>query len=91
MKIVYRVHAIKRMFRRNISDEDVKQVLENGEVIESYEDDLPYPSCLMLGWVQERPIHVVAAENRDEKEMIVVTAYEPDLGQWGADFKTRKK
>ncbi len=50
-KLVFRVHAIQRMFERSIQDEDVRTVLRQGEVIEAYPDDTPYPSYLMLGWV----------------------------------------
>ncbi len=48
--LVFRIHAIKRMFQRRISKEDVQEVLETGETIETYPDDEPYPSRLLLGW-----------------------------------------
>ena len=57
-------------------------VLSIGEVIEDYPDDTPYPSNLILGWIKGRPIHVVAAHNSDEKEIVVITVYEPDPQQW---------
>lgn len=91
MKIVYRLHAIKRMFRRNISQEDVRRVIEAGEIIENYPEDLPYPSRLVLEWGGSRPIHVVVAENRTDEELIVITAYEPDPDQWEEGFRRRKK
>jgi hypothetical protein len=34
--VVFRVHAIQRMFERRISVEDVKAVIERGEVVEDY-------------------------------------------------------
>ena len=42
----FRVRAIRRMFERGITEEDVAHVLSTGEVIEEYPDDLPYPSRL---------------------------------------------
>ena len=36
-------HIIKRMFQRNISTNDIECVLMNGEIIEEYPDDYPYP------------------------------------------------
>jgi len=39
--LVYRVHALQRMFERGITEEDVHHVLETGEVIERYPDDRP--------------------------------------------------
>jgi len=48
-RITFRVHAVRRMFRRAISVEDVRRVLADGETIEDYPDDKPYPSRLLLG------------------------------------------
>jgi hypothetical protein len=88
-KIVFRVHAILRMFERRIEEEDVQHVLKDGEVIEDYPMDKPYPSRLILGWCGSRPIHVVAADNHDDKETIVITAYEPESNKWDPTFRRR--
>lgn len=88
--LIFRVHAIKRMFQRQISKDDVRQVLEAGETIETYPQDRPYPSRLVLGWRQARPLHVVAADNTDNGETIVITTYEPDPEEWERDCKTRR-
>lgn len=89
-KLVYRVHALQRMAQRSISDADVRHVLANGEVIEDYPYDTPYPSRLMLGWRGVRPIHVVAAENATAGETIIITVYEPDPTLWTPDFRRRR-
>lgn len=89
-KIVFRVHAIQKMFERNIGHVDVKAVIEQGEVIRDYPDDKPYPSRLMLGWRGERPIHIVVANDPSNDEIIIITAYEPDPAIWEADFKRKK-
>ena len=78
------------MVQRGISTEDVRQVLDSGQVIAEYPEDDPYPSRLMLGWIGSRPIHVAAADNRDDLTTVVITVYEPDLSQWEPDFRTRK-
>jgi hypothetical protein len=78
------------MFEREISKEDVRQALETGTIVESYPDDEPYPSRLVLGWSGVRPIHVVVADNRDEDEIIVITVYEPDPGRWEPGFSERR-
>lgn len=90
-EIGYPVHARRRMFTRGISDEDVRHALETGEVIEEYPDDRPYPSRLVLGYQEGRPLHVVAAITIDADETIVITAYEPDAERWEAGFKERKR
>ena len=88
--VVFRVHAVQRMFERGISVGHVHQVLANGEVIEEYPDDYPYPSRLMLGWIATRPLHVVAAIKPDDHEVIIITVYEPDKALWEPDFRRRK-
>jgi len=90
-KLVFRVHAVQRMFERNISREDVRAVLATGEVIRGYPDDTPYPSYLILGWRGERPLHVVAADNHAARETIIITVYQPDPDQWEPDFRSKKR
>jgi hypothetical protein len=90
-KLVFRVHAINRMFERSISVDDVKEALLNAEVVMDYPTDKPYPSRLLLGWASGRPLHMVVAENPDENERIVITVYEPDSAIWESDFRRRTK
>jgi hypothetical protein len=78
------------MYERGITADDVREVVESGEAIEMYPEDLPYPSRLMLGWRGTRPIHVVVAENQEEDEVVVVTVYEPEEALWAPGFRRRK-
>lgn len=78
------------MFERNISKADVLKVLTTGQIIENYPTDHPYPSCLRLGFVNNRPLHVVTAEATDEAITIIITVYEPDLARWETGFEKRK-
>lgn len=89
MEYIYRVHAIERMFQRDIYEYQVEEVVEHGEVIERYIDDKPYPSFLVLGYVDSVALHVVYAKD-DESNIIVITAYRPNLNKWQNDFKTRR-
>lgn len=89
--IIFRIHAIQRMFERRISDETVRQVLEHGEMIEDYSEEMLHPGGLMSGRRGRRPLHVVMAENTSEGEVIVITAYEPDPSQWKPGSRDRKK
>lgn len=88
--VIFRLHAVQRMFERNISTENVRRVLSEGVVIEEYPDDTPYPSRLILGWCEGRPIHVVVAINEEDSSVIVVTVYEPDQEKWDADLSRRR-
>lgn len=36
---------------REISLEDIQNVINDGELIETYPNDYPYPSCLILGYI----------------------------------------
>ena len=48
-KLIFRKHALQRMFQRSISTGDVGSVLADGKCIIAYPEDTPYPSRLMLG------------------------------------------
>lgn len=78
------------MFERKISETDVVEVLTTGKIIEDYPTDMPYPSCLTLGFVKERPLHVVSAEATDDATTVIITVYEPDLIRWNPGFEKRR-
>ena len=90
-QVVFRVHAIQRMFQRGVTEMDVRVILATGETIETYPDDTPYPSRLVLGWCRGRPLHVVVADNAAAQETIVITVYEPDPDQWEDGFRQRRQ
>ena len=79
------------MFRRNIALEEVKFILNAGEVISEYPDDKPYPCFLILGFIDHRPLHLLAAKDSETGNCIMVTAYEPDKNLWSLDFKTKNR
>lgn len=88
--IRWTAHVLKRLLQRGISQADVVQAIQGGEIIEDYPDDYPYPSCLLLGaGAAGDPLHVCCGRGPDEIWMI--TAYHPDLDEWEVDLKTRKK
>ena len=84
-------HAVRRMFERGISIDDVLAVLSNGERIASYPEDRPYPSHLVLGWRFGRPLHVVVAVDAVTNRCAVVTLYEPTSALWEPGFRARKQ
>ena len=79
------------MFERKISVEAVRQVLQSGEMIEDYSEDMPAPGGLISSQRGHRPLHVVMAENTEQAELVVITVYEPDPSQWNVGFRTRKE
>ena len=84
------MHGQVRLRERGISVADVITAVDNGEIIEQYEDDYPLPSCLILGQdLSNRNIHIVAS--KDGGIIYLITAYEPSTDKWMQDFKTRKR
>lgn len=88
--IILTEHARIRLIERNIKMQDVINCIETGEIIKQYEDDKPFPSCLILGMaIDNKYLHVVVSMNNNYIHLI--TAYFPNLEQWEPDFKTRKE
>jgi len=79
------------MYERGISYQEVKKVIEEGEIIESYPEDKPYPTYLILGFPKGKPVHVVFAVDRKSNMGIVITVYRPNPLLWEEDFRRRKK
>lgn len=88
-KLKFRAHAIRRMFEQAIAEADVEYVFSSGEEIRVYPEDRPYPSRLVLGWVGGRPLHVVAADDAEAGETIIITVYQPDPLRWDETFRRR--
>ncbi len=87
--LLYSDHAVKAMVSRFIRSYEVEDVINNGEIIKHYNTDKPYPSYLLLKFVNSRPLHVVLAQNPECNECIIVTCYQPDPKIWTKDFKSK--
>ena len=87
--IYFSRHALQRMFQRAITEEAVLRTLDNGQIVEEYPDDHPYPSRLMLGNHDGCPLHVVVAYDAANRQCIVITAYVPGPDQWDDTFSRR--
>lgn len=73
-----------------ISTDEILAVLDAGEIIEEYPDDVPYPSCLIFGRTQTgRSLHVVCAPVEEEGRLIIITVYQPNPTRWEADWRRR--
>ena len=87
--IVFRVHAVQRMFEREISVKNVRKILDTGEIIEDYSAEMPEPGRLMLGYQGKRPVHIVLSENSKDNQVIIVTVYIPGRDRWKKDHRSR--
>jgi hypothetical protein len=87
-QFIWRKHALERMLQRAILRDEVIHCALHGEIIESYPEDYPYPSSLVLK-IGIEPLHIVMALNGEE--CYIITAYRPNGDEFENDFKTRKK
>ena len=78
------------MFERSISKPDVIAAISSGEVIEDYPSDKPFPSQLLLGFAEGRPLHVAAARDKATRTVHVITTYEPNRSLWSDDYRKRR-
>ena len=91
-KCLYLPHAIRQMSRpeRMITTNEVRSVIENGEIIEDYPENSRGHSCLVLGKGKNgRPIHIVCSAK--DEFLAIITAYIPDPNDWSKDYKVRVK
>ncbi len=88
--ILFRAHAVQRMFEREISVSKVRKALEAEDVVEDYSSETPEPSRLIMGFQGKRPFHVVTSENPEANEITVITVYLPDANKWKKDYRSRK-
>lgn len=93
-RVLYSAHAVKEMRDEELGqivDAEVYELVCDGEIIEQYPDDTPYPSCLVYGTTTGgRPLHTVCAFNRESANVVIVTVYQPDPEMW-EDYRRRIK
>jgi hypothetical protein len=88
-KFEFSRHAFRRAVERNISEQEIREVGAQAEIIEDYPEDKYSPSALLLGFTAAgRPLHfqVSFAETDLTK---IITIYEPDPSEW-LDYRTRR-
>jgi len=73
------------MRQRHIRMNDIKNAIAEGEIIEQYPADYPFPSCL----INAENIHIVCSIG--EECLYIITAYRPSPERWEADGKKRKE
>ncbi len=84
-------HAHDEAEKDQLSYDDIFVSVFQGEVIEDYPDDMPYPSCLIYGSTFNREsIHSVWAYNQETRSAVLVTVYRPDKNRW-LDWITRRR
>lgn len=82
-------HAVDQSIIRRITVQEVREIFNNGEVIEDYPEDKYGPSCLILGRTRAgRPLHLQCSY--PARPLVkIITLYEPDPDLW-IDFRVRR-
>ncbi len=91
-KILWSLHAVRKLRTENLRKSAVEKSLRNAVLVEDYQPcGRPLPDCLVLGFTDRDPLHVVAAIDKDFDRIFIVTVYRPDPKRWENDWKKRKK
>jgi len=84
-------HADEEAAADQLSFDEIFLSVLQGEIIEDYPTDKPYPSCLIYGQTfSGDPIHSVWAYNAENRWAVLITVYRPDPNRWIA-WRERKK
>lgn len=90
-RLFYRLHARQQMAERNVTPADVVTVVSSGDLIEdTHHAGRPFPTQLWLGWIDQRPLHVVLAVD-PSGDKYVITVYEPDAIRWDETRPRRRE
>ncbi len=68
-------HADYEAADENIEISEIRDAILNGEVLENYEDTGRGESCLLVGFANARPLHIVCGWRRNR--VVVITVYLP--------------
>jgi hypothetical protein len=81
-------HAEKERYAEDISLSNIEIAIAHGEILEEYPDDRRGESCLILGYAEGRPLHIVCGYT-STMSIRVITVYLPKAPKW-VDERTRR-
>ena len=83
-------HADEEAQADRLSFDEILMTVFQGEIIEEYPSDRPYPSCLIYGKTfRDDPVHSVWAYNQENHWAVLITVYRPDPKLW-INWRTRR-
>lgn len=89
-KLETTLHAEEERGEEDITFSQIKECIQNGEILEPYPDDPRGPSCLILGYSKsKKAIHVVCGV-LPQMVVRIITVYIPKPPKW-VDTRTRAK
>jgi hypothetical protein len=82
-RILITDHADEETENDRLTYEEIFFSVMQGEIIEEYPGDKPYPSCLVLGLTfRNEPVHTVWGYNKETGWGVLITVYRPDPNKW---------
>lgn len=91
-EVIITDHADEEAEADGLSFDEVYFSVVQGEIIEEYPKDKPYPSCLVYGdTFGGDPVHSVWAYNDESDFAVIITVYKPDPARWEPDYKSRRR
>ncbi len=83
-------HADEEALADKLTFDEIFFSIFQGEIIEEYPRDKPYPSCLIYGdTFSGEPVHSVWAYNEENQWAVLITVYRPDPNRW-IDWRKRR-
>ena len=80
-------HAHKERQEEAINTWEIRETLMECERLENYPNDPRGPSCVVLGYAEGRPIHIVCGRAKNDW-LLIITVYTPKPPKW-LDPRTR--
>jgi len=91
-KILWSFHAVKKLRIEGLRKSPIEDALKDCVLVEDYPImGRPLPDCLVLGFINEDPLHVVVALDEDFDRIFIITVYKPSLERWEDGWRKRKK
>ena len=83
-------HATNQSLLRRIQVQEVREIIQQGQIIEDYPNDKYGPSCLIRGLtLNDRPLHIQCSY--PSRPLVkIITLYEPDPLRWNETFTQRR-
>lgn len=84
-------HADEEANSDDLTFDEIFYSVIKGQILECYETDKPYPSCLIYGdTFTGFPVHSVWAYNEENSWAVLITVYRPDPERW-INWKERRR
>ena len=90
-KIVWTYHIHMRLAERSIARDEILKSIGTMEALEEYLENRHLPSYLLYATSGNKVFHMVVAVDVPDDNIRIITAYEPDPGEWNESLKKRRK